>query len=134
MPMMDKILPTKHLNTTVVFLFFSFCLPQAKASLDLLAGVEAGIETETAMSNSDLERTQQILSSQPPETSHLWQNADSDITYQIRIKRGYTYGSYPCLTYDLLIMKNDNQDVKSLDACQHRSGKWISVSPSSMML
>lgn len=131
---MDKILIIKHFSASGALLFFSLCLPQAWASLDLLAGVEAGIETDTAMTNPDLERTQQILSRQQAETSHVWQNDDTGITYQINIKRSYTYGSYPCLAYDLTIIKGDNQEVKSLDACQHRSGKWISVSPSSMAL
>ncbi len=124
----------KHFRATGALLFLSLCLPQAQASLDLLAGVEAGIETDTAMTNPDLERTQQILSSQQAETSQAWQNDETGIAYQINIKRSYTYGSYPCLAYDLTIIKNDSQDVKSLDACQHRSGKWISVSPSSMAL
>lgn len=134
MPTTDKILIIKHFRATGALLFLSLCLPQAQASLDLLAGVEAGIETDTAMTNPDLERTQQILSSQQAETSHAWQNADTGIAYQINIKRSYTYGSYPCLAYDLTIIKGDSQDIKSLDACQHRSGKWISVSPNSMAL
>ena len=134
MPTTDKILIIKHFRATGALLFLSLCLPQAQASLDLLAGVEAGIETDTAMTNPDLERTQQILSSQQAETSQAWQNDETGIAYQINIKRSYTYGSYPCLAYDLTIIKNDSQDVKSLDACQHRSGKWISVSPSSMAL
>ena len=124
----------KHFRATGALLFLSLCLPQAQASLDLLAGVEAGIDTDTAMTIPDLERTQQILSSQQAETSQAWQNDETGIAYQINIKRSYTYGSYPCLAYDLTIIKNDSQDVKSLDACQHRSGKWISVSPSSMAL
>lgn len=124
----------KHFSATGALLFLSLFLPQVQASLDLLAGVEAGIETDTAMTNPDLERTQKILSSQQAESSHAWQNEDTGIAYQIDIKRSYTYGSYPCLAYDLTIIKGDNQDIKSLDACQHRSGKWISVSPSSMAL
>lgn len=122
----------KHFSATSALLFLSLFLPQVQASLDLLAGVEAGIETDTAMTNPDLERTQEILSSQQAETSHAWQNADTGIAYQINIKRSYTYGSYPCLAYDLVIIKGDLHDTKSLDACQHRSGKWISVAPNAM--
>ncbi|MDT8311396.1 MAG: hypothetical protein RQ732_08140 [Methylophaga sp.] len=122
----------KHFNATGALLCLSLFLPQAQASLDLLAGVEAGIETDTSMTNPDLERTQQILSSQQAETSHAWQNTDTGIAYQINIKRSYTYGSYPCLAYDLTIIKGERQDIKSLDACQHRSGKWISVVPNVM--
>ena len=134
MPTTDKILIIKHFSATGALLFLSLCLPQVHASLDLLTGVEAGIETDTAMTNPDLERTQQILSSQQAESSHAWRNDETGIAYQINIKRSYTYGSYPCLAYDLTIIKDDSQDVKPLDACQHRSGKWISVSPSSMAL
>ena len=126
------ILIIKHFSANSALLFLSLCLPQAQASLDLLAGVEAGIETDTAMTNPDLERTQEILSSQQVEINHVWQNTDTDIAYQINIKRSYTYGSYPCLAYDLTIMKGKRQDTKSLDACQHRSGKWISVAPNAM--
>ncbi len=122
----------KHISATSVLLFLSLFLPQAQASLDLLAGVEAGIETDTAMTNPDLERTQEILSSQQAETRHAWQNPDTGIAYQINIKRSYSYGSYPCLAYDLIIVKGERQNTKSLDACQHRSGKWISVAPNAM--
>lgn len=132
MPTTDKILIIKHFSTIGALLCLSLFLPQASASLDLLAGVEAGIETDTAMTNPDLERTQQILSSQQAESSHAWQNSDTGIAYQIDIKRSYTYGSYPCLAYNLTITKGDNQEIKSLDACQHRSGKWISVAPNAM--
>ncbi len=132
MPTTDKILITKHFSTFGALLCLSLFLPQAYASLDLLAGVEAGIETDTAMTNPDLELTQQILSSQKAETSHAWQNPHTGIAYQIEIKRSYTYGSYPCLAYNLTIIKGENQEIKSLDACQHRSGKWISVAPNVM--
>lgn len=128
----EKILITKHFSTCGVLLCLSLFLPQVQASLDLLAGVEAGIETDTAMTNPDLERTQQILSSQQDETSHAWQNDNTGIAYQIDIKRSYTYGSYPCLAYNLTIIKGNEQEIKPLDACQHRSGKWISVSPNVM--
>lgn len=131
---MEKILINQQFNATGVLLFLCLFLPQAQASLDLLAGVEAGIETDTAMTTPDLERTQQALSSQASDTPHAWLNDDTGIAYQIDIKRSYSFGSYPCLAYDLTIIKDDEQDIKSLEACQHRSGKWISVSPGSMAL
>ncbi|MCB2426990.1 hypothetical protein [Methylophaga pinxianii] len=107
-------------------------LPQAYASLDLLAGVEAGIETDTAMTTIDLDRTQEILSSNDFESEHIWHNAHTGIQYQIKLLRSYSYGHYPCLAYQLRIKNGEVLQEKSLDACQHRSGKWISVSPSSL--
>ncbi|AFI84511.1 hypothetical protein Q7A_1689 [Methylophaga nitratireducenticrescens] len=107
-------------------------IPQVHASLDLLAGVEAGIDTNTAMSSVDLDRTQEILSSNDFETKHVWINQHTSTQYQIQLMRSYSYGHYPCLAYQLKIKNGDDVQEKSLDACQHRSGKWISVSPSSM--
>lgn len=107
-------------------------IPQVHASLDLLAGVEAGIDTNTAMSSVDLDRTQEILSSNDFETKHVWINQHTGTQYQIQLMRSYSYGHYPCLAYQLKIKNGDDVQEKSLDACQHRSGKWISVSPSSM--
>jgi len=107
-------------------------LPVAHASLDLLAGVEAGIETDTAMSTIDLDKTQEILSSNDFDSAHAWVNYNTGIQYQIQLLRSYSYGHYPCLAYQLKIKNGDELQEKSLDACQHRSGKWISVTPSSM--
>ncbi|AFJ01382.1 hypothetical protein Q7C_201 [Methylophaga frappieri] len=100
--------------------------------MDLLAGVEAGIETDTAMTNPDLDRTQEILTAQQTDKSHHWYNDQTGIAYKIDIKRSYTYGNYPCLAYNLTIIKGNQESVKPLDACRHRSGKWISVSPNPM--
>lgn len=113
-------------------LLIALLLPQAYASLDLLAGVEAGIETDTAMTTIDLDRTQEALSSNNFESEHVWHNDHTGIQYQIKLLRSYSYGHYPCLAYQLKIKNGDDLQEKSLDACQHRSGKWISVSPSSM--
>ncbi|MCL5975745.1 MAG: hypothetical protein M1270_07980 [Gammaproteobacteria bacterium] len=113
-------------------LLIALLLPQAYASLDLLAGVEAGIETDTAMSTIDLDRTQEILSSNDFESEHVWHNDHTGIQYQIKLQRSYSYGHYPCLAYQLKIKNGEDLQEKSLDACQHRSGKWISISPSSM--
>lgn len=109
-------------------------LPSAYASLDLLAGVEAGIETDTAMTTIDLDRTQEVLSSNDFESEHLWHNEHTGIQYQIHLLRRYSYGHYPCLAYKLEIKNGNNLQEKSLDACQHRSGKWISVTPNAMAL
>lgn len=122
----------KSLSKFGAILVLPFFSGQAAASLDLLAGVEAGIETATAMMSPDLDLTQRILSTQMPQTAHTWLNYETGVSYQIRIKNSYSYGEYPCIAYDLTVSQADYSDVKSLDACQHRSGKWISISPNTM--
>lgn len=123
----------RFMNITICPMLLSvILLPQAHASLDLLAGVEAGIETETAMTTTDLDRTQEVLSSNDFDNEYSWYNPQTGIQYQIQLLRSYSYGHYPCLAYELKIKNGDVLQAKSLDACQHRSGKWISISPSSM--
>lgn len=122
----------KSLSKLSALLVLPFFSGQALSSLDLLAGVEAGIETATAMTNPDLDLTQRILSTQKPQTTHTWFNHETGVSYQIRIKNSYSYGDYPCIAYDLEVSQADYSELKSLDACQHRSGKWISISPNSM--
>lgn len=102
--------------------------PAVIASMELLAGVEAGIDTFTAMSETDLQQTQQILSESHPDESRSWQNAESGITYTIKIHHPYTYGLYPCLSYELKIQHAEHNDSKTLNACQTPGGQWISTS------
>lgn len=108
--------------------------PVATASMELLAGVEAGIDTVTAMSESDLKQTQKILSQSHPDESQSWHNDDSGITYTITIHHPYTYGLYPCLAYELTIQHAEMNDSKTLDACQNPEGQWISTSDSATTL
>lgn len=104
------------------------CSPTAIASMELLAGVEAGIDTFTAMSETDLQQTQQILSESQADESRSWQNDNSGITYTITIHHPYTYGLYPCLAYELKIQHPEHNDSKTLNACQTSGGQWISTS------
>ena len=78
-----------------------------KASLDLLAGVEAGIDTDTAMTTHDLQQTQKILSTETIGKSHFWKNEVTGTAYEIVIDHHYSYGHYPCLAYDLIITKEN---------------------------
>ena len=109
-------------------------ISSADASLDLLAGVEAGIETDTSMTASDLEHTQHILSSQVIGTPSEWVNDITGTTYKITIDHHYSYGHYPCVSYDLSITKEGVTEIKSLDACKNSSGQWISITPASTAL
>ncbi len=109
-------------------------ITSTEASLDLLAGVEAGIETDTSMTNSDLEQTQKVLSTEAVGSRHFWLNDETGTAYEILIDHNYSYGHYPCLAYDLSITKDDLTEVKSLDACKNSSGQWISITPSATTL
>mmetsp|Transcript_11058 Transcript_11058/g.14140 ORF Transcript_11058/g.14140 Transcript_11058/m.14140 type:complete len:125 (-) Transcript_11058:7-381(-) len=102
-------------------------ITSADASLDLLAGVEAGIDTETSMTTSDLQQTQKVLSTEALGTRHYWLNEQTGTAYEIVIDHHYSYGHYPCLAYELTIKKEQFTEVKSLDACKNSSGQWISI-------
>lgn len=124
------------LFTKVGVLFASlFTVLGAEASLDLLAGVEAGIDTRTAMTSTDLAKTQQILSTETVGKPHVWVNPDTGIQYQILIDHHYSYGHYPCLAYQLTIIQPDNsEETKSLDTCKNSNDLWISITAGSSAL
>lgn len=109
-------------------------ITSTEASLDLLAGVEAGIETDTSMTASDLEQTQKVLSTEAVGSRHLWVNEQTGTAYEISIDHNYSYGHYPCLAYELSITKDDATEIKSLDACKNSSGQWISITPAATAL
>lgn len=104
------------------------------ASLDLLAGVEAGIETDTAMTTTDLDHTQRVLSTQTIGSRHFWLNETTGTAYEIIITHQFAYGRHPCLAYNLVIKQEDNIETKSLNACRNDNGKWISVTATSTAL
>lgn len=109
-------------------------ITSTEASLDLLAGVEAGIETATSMTATDLERTQKVLSTETIGSRHYWLNEETGTAYEIVIDHHYSYGHYPCLAYELAITKANVTEKKSLDACKNSSGQWISISPAATTL
>lgn len=109
-------------------------ITSTEASLDLLAGVEAGIETDTSMTATDLEQTQKALSTEAIGSRHYWINHETGNAYEINIDHTYSYGHYPCLAYDLSITKDNVTEVKSLDACKNSSGQWISITPAATAL
>ena len=99
----------------------------SKASLELLAGVEAGIDTKTAMTTHDLEKTQQILSKQKTGDPIAWHNPNTGITYKIEINDRFTFNHSPCVAYKLTIQHEGVEQVKPLEACFNKSGHWISL-------
>lgn len=109
-------------------------ITSTEASLDLLAGVEAGIETDTSMSVTDLEQTQKVLSTEAVGSRHHWLNDETGTAYEILIDHNYSYGHYPCLAYELSITKANVTEKKSLDACKNSSGQWISITPAATAL
>lgn len=95
------------------------------SDLEFLAGVEAGIDTETAMSNTDLEFTQHVLTSQPIGIARSWYNKDTSTLYNIKIVKYFKQNKHACVSYDLIIHHNEALDIKPLTACLNQQGNWI---------
>lgn len=122
------------LRTGVATIAVFGMITSTEASLDLLAGVEAGIDTETAMTTTDLEQTQKALSTEAEGSHHYWVNEETGNAYEISIDHSYSYGHYPCLAYELTITKGGITEVKSLNACKNSNGRWISITPAATTL
>lgn len=97
------------------------------SDLEFLAGVEAGIDTATAMSNTDLNHTQHVLTSQPVGITKSWYNSDTKTLYNIKIIKYFQQNDQVCVNYDLIINHNTVLDVKLLKACLNDQGNWISL-------
>ena len=95
------------------------------SNLEFLAGVEAGIDTATAMSNTDLEHTQQVLTSQPIGVAKSWYNEDTSTIYNIKIVNYFQQNELACVNYDLIIRHSETLDIKPLTACLNHQGNWI---------
>lgn len=95
------------------------------SDIEFLAGVEAGIDTETAMSNVDLNHTQDVLSSQPIGLAKSWYNEATSTLYNIKIVKYFKQNDLACVSYDLVINHKDSIDVKQLNACLNNQGNWI---------
>jgi len=95
------------------------------SNLEFLAGVEAGIDTATAMSNKDLERTQQALSAQPIGLAKSWYNEDTSTLYNIKIVKYFQQNKLACVSYDLIVQHKETLDIKPLTACLNHQGNWI---------
>jgi surface antigen len=97
------------------------------ASLELLAGVEAGIDTQTSMTTSDLARTQHALSTIALGNSQEWLNPLTGTFYRIEVTQHYVFNESPCVSYDLYVKKQLKSEQKLLEACKNNDGQWISI-------
>ncbi len=95
------------------------------ANIEFLAGIEAGIDTETAMSNVDLNHTQRVLSSQPIGSAKSWYNDATSTLYNIKIVKYFEQNELACVSYDLIINHKESIDIKQLNACLNNQGNWI---------
>jgi len=97
------------------------------SDLEFLAGVEAGIDTATAMSNTDLNHTQHVLTSQPIGVAKSWFNSDTETLYNIKVIKYFQQNDQVCVNYELIINHNALLDVKPLKACLNDQGNWIAL-------
>ncbi|KKM61720.1 hypothetical protein LCGC14_1528880 [marine sediment metagenome] len=102
--------------------------------LELLAGIEAGIDSDTAMTVSDLLRTQEILSSERTGTVKTWYNVDSTTLYDVKVGKHYTANQRPCIAYTLTTKHNSKTESQQLNACMNHDGQWISIDLNSLAL
>jgi len=97
------------------------------SDLEFLAGVEAGIDTATAMSNTDLNHTQHVLTSQPVGIAKSWYNPDTETLYNIKVIKHFQQNDQVCVNYHLIINHDAILDVKPLKACLNDQGNWIAL-------
>ncbi len=105
----------------------SFSVNANDGRIELLAGVEAGIDTTTAMSDHDLVQTQLILSQQPVGGTQGWVNAESNLEYDITINNHYKHNNNTCVDYDLTMTQGQSYQTKRLNACKNSKNQWIST-------
>jgi len=117
------------MKTSLIFALFgtalSFSVNAAKISPELLAGVEAGIDSDTAMSIYDLDKTQVILSSKPTGYEDSWYNLDTTTHYDIKVGQHSELNQRPCVAYELSVKHGSKSEEKNLNACKNYDGKWI---------
>jgi len=104
-----------------------FSVSANEANIELLAGVEAGIETQTSMSDHDLIRTQLILSQEKIGTTNGWFNADSNMQYDITINHHFKHNDKQCIGYSLRMTQGLLKETKQLNACKNIHNQWIST-------
>lgn len=116
-------------NSLALVLFSSFLSMSinatAESKLELLAGIEAGINTDTAMTIHDLSKTQEILSSKMTGSVDSWYNMDSTTHFDIKVGEHYTANQRPCIAYKVTTKHNSKTENQDLNACMNYDGEWI---------
>jgi surface antigen len=97
----------------------------ADSSPKLLAGVEAGIDTDTSMTVSDLDKTQEILATDMTGVEESWYNIDTTTHYDVIVGEHFSFAQRPCVSYKLKVQHSSKTSVQDLSACMDYSGKWI---------
>lgn len=119
------------MKITSCFTFVSFLLCSAvyanESKLELLAGVEAGIETNSAMTDDDLIKTQETLSKSKSGVVTSWYNPDTTTQFVVKVNNHYSDNLRPCVSYRLVTKYNSEIQDKHLNACMNYDGNWIAV-------
>lgn len=115
----------KSTTLTLFAAVLSMSVNASESPMELLAGVEAGLDTDTAMTVSDLDRTQQILSSQPTGALNSWYNIDTTTHYELKVGQHYSLELRPCVSYDLTVKHNSISEKQELKSCMNYDGHWI---------
>jgi len=103
----------------------SFSVNAADSSPQLFAGVEAGIDTDSSMTVSDLNKTQEILSSQPTGAADSWYNVDTTTHYDLIVGKHFSLDQRPCVAYKLTVKHSSKTAGQNLNACMNYDGQWI---------
>ena len=120
----------KSLALALFSTFLSMSINAAESKIELLAGIEAGINTDTAMTVNDLSKTQEILSSTRTGTKESWYNMDSTTHYDVKIGKHYSAEQRPCIAYTLTTKHSSKTESQDLNACMNYDGQWISTARS----
>lgn len=92
----------------------------------LLAGVEAGIDSDTAMTITDLNKTQSILFSEPKGSANSWYNLDTTTHYEVIVGEEYSINQRPCISYKITVKHSSSTEKQDLNACLNYDSQWIS--------
>jgi surface antigen len=124
----------KSLALVLFSTFLSMSINAADSKIELLAGIEAGIDTDTAMTVNDLSKTQEILSSELTGTVESWYNLDSTTHYDVKIGEHYSAKQRPCIAYTLTTKHSSKTESQNLNACMNYDGQWIATDATSLSL
>ena len=103
----------------------SLSVNAADTELEQLAGIEASLNTNTTMTVSDLDKTQNILASQPTGAANSWYNIDTTTHYNIIIGQHFTFDLRPCVNYTLITKHDSETETQHLNACMNYTNQWI---------